>query len=82
MSGSKELLERMGRALRAAGLPEVPENVHEDLSLHGMDSLLMVLSVAELEKEFGIRIPAHAFSEESFQTLEALAGFLRSLGAE
>jgi acyl carrier protein len=76
-----EVMERIGRALRAAGLPQVPEDVHEELSLHGMDSLMMVLSVAALEKEFALRIPAHAFSEEAFQTLEALAGFMRGLGA-
>jgi acyl carrier protein len=77
----RETLERIGRALRAAGLPEVPEDVHEELSLHGMDSLMMVLSVAALEKEFALLIPAHAFSEEAFKTLESLEAFMRGLGA-
>ncbi len=76
-----EVLERIGRALRAAGMETLPEDVHEDLAVHGMDSLMMVLSVAELEKEFGLRISAQAFSEESFLTLHALDGFMKSLGA-
>lgn len=74
------ITERIGRALRAAGMPELPEDVHEQLSLHGMDSLMMVLSVAALEKEFGLRIPAQAFSEEAFETLGTLADFMRGLG--
>jgi acyl carrier protein len=76
-----EIRERLVRALRTAGMQEVPEDTHEELALHGMDSLMMVLSVAALEKELELRIPAHRFSEDAFRTLHTLEEFLRGLGA-
>ncbi|QSQ17416.1 acyl carrier protein [Myxococcus landrumensis] len=76
-----ELNERMGKALRAAGMEDVPRDTSEPLAAYGMDSLLMVLSVAALEKEFSLRISGHEFSESSFESLDTLARWLRRLGA-
>ncbi|KFE68266.1 hypothetical protein DB31_7503 [Hyalangium minutum] len=76
-----ELFERISKALRAAGMAELPTSPSEELSLYGMDSLMMVLSVAALEKEFSLRISGHEFSEEYFRDLDALAGWMRRLGA-
>ncbi|AGC42920.1 hypothetical protein MYSTI_01587 [Myxococcus stipitatus DSM 14675] len=76
-----ELNERIGKALRAAGMEDVPRSTSEPLAAYGMDSLLMVLSVAALEKEFSLRISGHEFSESSFESLDTLARWLRRLGA-
>jgi len=76
-----ELVERIGRALRAAGMEDLPRGTSEPLASYGMDSLMMVLSVAALEKEFSLRISGHDFSESCFESLDALAGWLRRLGA-
>lgn len=76
-----ELVERIGKALRAAGMEEVPTSTSEPLSAYGMDSLMMVLSVAALEKEFSIRISGRDFSEAAFKSLASLAWWLRTLGA-
>lgn len=76
-----ELVERIGKALRAAGMEDVPAGLSEPLSAYGMDSLMMVLSVAALEKEFSLRISGRDFSEAAFSTLDSLASWLRKLGA-
>ncbi|NMO13920.1 acyl carrier protein [Pyxidicoccus fallax] len=76
-----ELVERIGKALRAAGMEDLPTGTSESLSAYGMDSLMMVLSVAALEKEFSIRISGRDFSEAAFQNLASLAFWLRKLGA-
>lgn len=76
-----ELFDRIGKALRAAGMAEVPSSPSEELAAYGMDSLMMVLAVAALEKEFSLRISGREFSEDVFRDLESLAGWLRRLGA-
>lgn len=76
-----DLFERIGKALRAAGMAELPASPSEELAAYGMDSLMMVLSVAALEKEFSLRIPGREFSEDVFQDLDSLAAWLRRLGA-
>lgn len=76
-----ELFERISKALRAAGLAELPASPSEELALYGMDSLMMVLSVAALEKEFSLRISGREFSEDCFRDLSALEAWLRRLGA-
>lgn len=73
------LQSRIDRALRRAGLAELPDDTRADLRDHGMDSLLIVLSVAELEREFSISIPAERVSEESFRTLHALRILIEEL---
>ncbi|MDY7226124.1 acyl carrier protein [Hyalangium rubrum] len=75
-----ELLERIGKALRVAGMAELPSSPSEELATYGMDSLMMVLTVAALEKEFSLRISGRDFSEEVFRDLDSLAGWLRRLG--
>ncbi len=76
-----ELVERIGNALRAAGMEEVPTRTSEALSAYGMDSLMMVLSVAAFEKEFSLRISGRDFSEAAFTSLDSLTDWLRKLGA-
>ena len=76
-----ELFDRISKALRAAGMTELPSSPSEELSLYGMDSLMMVLSVAALEKEFSLRISGREFSEDCFRDLNALVAWMRRLGA-
>jgi acyl carrier protein len=77
-----DMIERIGRALERAGLAGVPADIHAPLADHGMDSLLMVLSVAELEREFSVTIGTDLFSEAAFDTLAAVQALLRRAGAE
>lgn len=74
-------LARIRSALQRAGLAEVPEDPHAPLADYGMDSLLMVLSVAELERAFGVTIDAGQFSEAAFDNLAAVHALLRRVGA-
>jgi acyl carrier protein len=76
-----DLFDRISKALRAAGMAELPSSPSEELSLYGMDSLMMVLSVAALEKEFSLRISGREFSEDFFRDLNALVAWMRRLGA-
>ncbi|MFY2558089.1 phosphopantetheine-binding protein [Corallococcus terminator] len=76
-----DLLEHIKKALLSAGMEALPTDTAESLATHGMDSLLMVLSVAALEKELSLRISGKDFSEQSFHSLDTLAAWLRELGA-
>lgn len=75
------MIERIKAVLSAAGLAELPEDINEDLTDYGMDSLMMVLSLGGLEKAFGLRVPAERFTPEAFRSIASIAEFLRSLGA-
>ena len=76
------MIQRIRRALARAGMTDIPDDLDAPLADHGMDSLVMVLSVAELEREFAVTITAHAFSEESFHTLGAVRELLYRAGVE
>ncbi|NTX16077.1 acyl carrier protein [Myxococcus sp. CA051A] len=76
-----DLLERIKKALRIAGMEELPSDTSEPLAAYGMDSLLMVLGVAALEKELSLRISGRDFSEQAFHSLDSLTAWLRKLGA-
>lgn len=75
------MIERIRSALQQAGLAEVPADIHAPLADHGMDSLLMVLSVAELERAFAVAISADDFSEAAFESLAAVQALLQRVGA-
>lgn len=75
------MLNRIREALAAAGMPEIPESPSADLADYGLDSLVIVLSIAEFEKVFQIKIPAKDFRPEAFQSLSSLEAFLRERGA-
>lgn len=75
------MIQRIRRALTRAGMTEIPDQLDAPLADHGMDSLIMVLSVAELEREFAVAITAHEFSEESFRTLGSVRDLLHRAGA-
>jgi|GEM_PF-4434640 len=76
-----DLLEHIKKALLSAGMEELPTDTSESLVTHGMDSLMMVLGVAALEKELSLRISGKDFSEQAFHSLDTLEAWLRELGA-
>ncbi|MBD63698.1 MAG: hypothetical protein CME62_00700 [Halobacteriovoraceae bacterium] len=73
---------RIENCLKKAGLPEIPDSPQQNLSDWGLDSLVMVKSLVEFENEFNLRITAEEFSEEAFESLDALEKYLQSLGAQ
>jgi acyl carrier protein len=64
---------RVRECVRRAGLERLPSGNADDLRACGLDSLLSVLTVIELQKEFGIRIPANAVTDSSFACIDNLA---------
>ena len=73
--------KRIEKVLLSIGLAAVPSS-SESLADCGFDSLLIVLSVSALEKEFSLRIPADRVDEESFSSIDSLEQLLISLGAK
>ena len=69
------MIERIKTALQKAGLPDLPTDPNSSLEDCGFDSLIAVLSIAQLEQEFGIRLalgkitPADLYSLASIQNL-------------
>lgn len=59
-----------------AGLQRLPPGDADDLGPYGFDSLLAVLTIIELQKEFGVTVPARAVSAASFDTIEHLAALV------
>lgn len=73
--------QRIRNVLETIGLPSLPESADEPLADHGFDSLMVVLSVGALEKEFSIKIPAGEVDEDAFATIAKISGLLTKLGA-
>lgn len=71
--------ERIRKSLLAIGMPSVPTDPNENLEDHGLDSLMMVLAVAQLEKEFAIKIPGSKVEEANFSTIAQLAQLVEEL---
>jgi len=60
--------------------PEIFFNSANNVALFGvLDSLDIILIVAELEKQFGVSIEAEQISPENFASLSTLEDFVRSL---
>jgi acyl carrier protein len=74
------MIQRIRRALTRAGMAELPDDIDTPLAEHGMDSLIMVLSLAELEREFAVSITAHELIEQSFRTLSSVRELLHRAG--
>lgn len=58
-----------------------PEAIEDDKSLidtYGVDSVSLLELVVGLEEEFGIAIPDEEFSIKHFETVAALASFVRT----
>lgn len=78
---SQELQKRIRSTLLGLGLSSVPESAEESLADYGLDSLMMVLAVAQFEKEFAVKIPGELVEEENFSTINKLEAMLKQAGA-
>ena len=57
-----------------------PEDIEEDKSLidtYGVDSVSLLELVVGIEEEFGVAVDDEDFSVEHFETVSALADFVR-----
>lgn len=77
----KSLSETIIESLVAAGIPIRPESDSTSLAQCGLDSLILVLTVSELERRMGIKIPARLITEEIFQTVTTIREFLEKVSA-
>ena len=66
-------VDRVRSCLIRAGLAHAPAGEWEELAAYGLDSLLAVLTVIELQKEFGIIISSRAVQPDSFRNLKRLS---------
>ncbi len=73
------LSSRVESVLRQAGLEQLPPDPCTDLRLYGMDSLMMVLTVSELESAFNLRITPAVFAESHFHSIASIEAFVRRL---
>jgi D-alanine--poly(phosphoribitol) ligase subunit 2 len=64
---------RIRACLERAGLPRLPPDDASDLASCGLDSLLAVLTILELQKEFRVTIPAREATPAAFETIESLS---------
>ena len=64
---------RVRACLLRAGLQRLPPGDSDDLGPFGLDSLVAVLTVIELEKEFGVTIPSRALTPHVFDNVSQLA---------
>lgn len=71
------MIERIRKAAKKAGLEDLDGEFGGEL-----DSLMMVLMVSELEREFKIKIPAEKVTEQVFLSFVTVEHFLRELGAK
>jgi acyl carrier protein len=75
------LIARVQAALTQAGLDQFALTADADLRLYGMDSLMMVLTVSELERAFNISITPAAFAESHFHSIGSIAALVMRLQA-
>lgn len=66
-------------------LPMAPEEIEDDKSLiddYGVDSVSLLELVVGLEEEFGIQVGDEEFDVAHFESVSALADFLRKKGLQ
>ncbi|MGE3262092.1 MAG: acyl carrier protein [Bacteriovoracia bacterium] len=78
----QDFQNRIRKSLLGLGLSSLPDSSEEALADHGLDSLMMVLAVAQFEKEFSVKIPGDLVEEENFSTISKLETMLRQAGAK
>ena len=68
-----EKTERVRECLRRAGLFLIPAGDEEALAPYGFDSLLSVMTVIEMQKEFRITISTESIRPDSFTSVKNLS---------
>ena len=76
------MIQRIRESIKRAGLSDLPHESSVTLADFGFDSLMVVLTVSQLEKEFKIKIPASSIEENTFESLATIEKFLQKLGAK
>jgi len=71
--------DKIKGCLANIGLPKQPASNQESLPDCGLDSLFSVMLVFELERTFGLRIPATEVTKPNFATVETIAQLLGRL---
>ena len=79
---AQNIQNRIRTVLTGLGLSSVPESATESLMDYGLDSLMMVLAIAQFEKEFGVKIPGEKVEEENFSTIAKIESMLKDVGAK
>lgn len=64
---------RIRQCLKLAGLVRMPPDDSEGLAKYGFDSLLSILAIIEMQKEFRITISAEAIKTDSFSSISTLS---------
>ena len=75
------MIQKIREAMRRAGFQDAPNDPRARLADFGFDSLMVVLTVSELEREFAMKIPAASLEERTFESLTEIEAFLKKLGA-
>jgi acyl carrier protein len=73
---NRDAVDRIRECLLRAGLARVPAGEEEDLAGYGLDSLISVLMIIEMQKEFGIVISTGRIRPGSFQNMRSLLALL------
>jgi len=66
-------IRRVRQCLKRAGLFRIPTGAEESLAIYGLDSLLAVMTVIEMQKEFRMTILAEDIKPDSFNSILTLS---------
>lgn len=69
--------EKIKHCLMKSGLEALPTSSAASLADFGLDSLLIVLLVLQLESEFTINIPADLILAENFSTIDSITNLVQ-----
>jgi acyl carrier protein len=72
MSEVEQLDQGIRACLARAGVSDLPEDASARLEDFGFDSLALALSVAELQREFAIKLPLAEIRPGNFQTVASV----------
>ena len=64
--------------LSEQGIHVRTEDENDDLRIHGLDSLQIVLLLGAIEKKFSIKIELQNFKEEDFYLIESIVQLVNS----
>jgi D-alanine--poly(phosphoribitol) ligase subunit 2 len=74
-----ESVQRIRASLVRAGLENIPADASLELQDFGMDSLMLALSVIEIEREFGVKFKNFNLIKDSFKTIRSLEKMIEEL---
>ena len=76
------LSEKIKQSLVAAGLFEVPTDPQAALVDFGLDSLMVVMLVLDLQRKFNLQVPADLVTGDNMRSQASIEKMLRELGAQ